>query len=180
MLAPLRDLRIASGDRTLPQAGYSKDAVAGTKRHMTAAQKFAPTFGIASECRISRVRTKAAVMDILRVHAAAASLTQSTKISANIVGEVDHAEVVRNNASATAATLMARRRGGAGDKLIFTTISAPQSETVVNLYQPWADRVNAAGKGVVQIDTRHGFTLVNSGNFLIVCWKTWSRSALAT
>jgi TRAP-type C4-dicarboxylate transport system substrate-binding protein len=50
-------------------------------------------------------------------------------------------------------------------KLLFTTINPPTSDIVKQVYEPWAERVNAAGKGVVNIDVRHGMTLVNSNNF---------------
>ena len=33
------------------------------------------------------------------------------------------------------------------------------------MYHEWADKVNAEGKGVVHLDMRDGFALVNSANF---------------
>jgi len=50
-------------------------------------------------------------------------------------------------------------------RLIFTTISPPNSTVSQEIYHPWADRVNEAGNGVVHIDVRDGFTLANSTNF---------------
>jgi TRAP-type C4-dicarboxylate transport system substrate-binding protein len=50
-------------------------------------------------------------------------------------------------------------------KLIMTTISSPNSQVGQENYHGWANRVNEAGKGVVQIDIRDGFTLANSTNF---------------
>src|ERR1700733_2201852 len=50
-------------------------------------------------------------------------------------------------------------------KLIMTTISAPNSESNNLIYHEWADRVNARGKGIIQVDVRDGFTLANSSNF---------------
>ena len=50
-------------------------------------------------------------------------------------------------------------------KLIMTTISAPNSASNMMIYHDWADRVNARGKGVIQIDIRDGYTLANSSNF---------------
>jgi TRAP-type C4-dicarboxylate transport system substrate-binding protein len=50
-------------------------------------------------------------------------------------------------------------------KLIFTTINPPTSDIVKAVYEPWVERVNTNGKGVVAIDMRHGTTLVNSNNF---------------
>jgi TRAP-type C4-dicarboxylate transport system substrate-binding protein len=50
-------------------------------------------------------------------------------------------------------------------KLIMTTISAPNSASNNLIYHEWADRVNARGKGIIQIDIRDGFTLANSSIF---------------
>jgi len=50
-------------------------------------------------------------------------------------------------------------------KLIMTTISSPTSQVGQENYHGWANRVNEAGKGVVAIDVRDGFTLANSANF---------------
>src|ERR1700744_1667740 len=48
--------------------------------------------------------------------------------------------------------------------LIFTDIALPNTPAA-GMYHEWADKVNAAGKGVVHLDIRDGFTLVNSSNF---------------
>ena len=50
-------------------------------------------------------------------------------------------------------------------RLIFTTISLPGSTISDQVWHPWADRVNEAGKGVVRIDVRDGFTLASSTNY---------------
>lgn len=50
-------------------------------------------------------------------------------------------------------------------RLIFTTISPPDSTVNREVYHPWADRVNKAGAGIVHIDVRDGFSLANSTNF---------------
>jgi TRAP-type transport system periplasmic protein len=50
-------------------------------------------------------------------------------------------------------------------KLIMTTIAAPNSPIGQQTYHEWADRINAQGKGVVQIDVRDGFSLASSQNF---------------
>jgi len=50
-------------------------------------------------------------------------------------------------------------------KLIMTTISSPNSQVGQENYHGWANRVNEAGKGIVTIDIRDGFTLANSTNF---------------
>lgn len=57
-------------------------------------------------------------------------------------------------------------RGAAADetKLIMTTISLPDTPAAAMLHE-WADKVNAAGQGIVHLDVRDGFTLVNSANW---------------
>lgn len=49
-------------------------------------------------------------------------------------------------------------------KLIMTTISLPNTPAAA-MYHEWADKVNDAGYGIVHIDVRDGFTLVNSSNY---------------
>lgn len=49
-------------------------------------------------------------------------------------------------------------------KLTFVTL-APQDSRVAQMeFHPWAARVNAAGKGIVQLDVRDGFALANMDN----------------
>jgi TRAP-type C4-dicarboxylate transport system substrate-binding protein len=63
------------------------------------------------------------------------------------------------------AALLASRAAPADElKLIMTTITRPNTP-ISDKYHEWADRVNAEGKGVVQIDVRDGFTLASSQNF---------------
>src|SRR6185437_13699320 len=50
-------------------------------------------------------------------------------------------------------------------KLIFTTITPPGSGISRGTYQPWVQAINSQGKGIVDIDMRDGFTLVQSTNF---------------
>ncbi|MBV9085344.1 MAG: TRAP transporter substrate-binding protein DctP, partial [Acidobacteriaceae bacterium] len=49
-------------------------------------------------------------------------------------------------------------------KLIFTTLSPPTARIAKEWLEPWANRVNERGKGVVSLDIRHGLTLANFGN----------------
>lgn len=49
--------------------------------------------------------------------------------------------------------------------LIFATINPANADTVTRYLQPWADRINAAGKGVLHIDARSDAILANPGNF---------------
>lgn len=53
----------------------------------------------------------------------------------------------------------------AGETLIFATASPPQGPISTVIFDGWADRINADGEGVVEIDVRHGFTMANPANF---------------
>src|SRR6185437_7262148 len=64
-----------------------------------------------------------------------------------------------------AALLAATGTRAEETKLIMTTISSPASQVGQENYHGWANRVNEAGKGIVSIDVRDGFTLANSTNF---------------
>ncbi|HWE72914.1 MAG TPA: TRAP transporter substrate-binding protein DctP [Stellaceae bacterium] len=63
------------------------------------------------------------------------------------------------------AGFMACRTAAADETtLIFTDIALPNTPAA-GMYHEWADKVNAAGKGIVHLDIRDGFTLVSSSNF---------------
>jgi TRAP-type C4-dicarboxylate transport system substrate-binding protein len=69
-------------------------------------------------------------------------------------------------AAAVTAGLVA---GGAVAKaeevhLLTTSIALPNTPASQMMHE-WADRINAAGKGAINIDVRDGFALVNSRNF---------------
>ncbi len=49
-------------------------------------------------------------------------------------------------------------------KLIFADLAPPDSRVAQGIFHPWADRINAAGVGVVHLDTRDGFALANFDN----------------
>src|SRR5690348_17277639 len=49
--------------------------------------------------------------------------------------------------------------------LLFATSNAPQAHLVVRVLHPWAERINAQGKGVVRIDVRDGPTIANHLNY---------------
>jgi len=66
----------------------------------------------------------------------------------------------------TLAALLASRAAPADElKLIMTTIAQPTSPVGQQTYHEWADRINAQGKGIVQIDVRDGYALASSTNF---------------
>src|SRR6185437_4385102 len=68
-------------------------------------------------------------------------------------------------AAACTIGLIGARPAAAGEvSLIFTDIALPNTPAAA-MYHEWADKVNAAGKGIVHLDIRDGFTLVNSSNF---------------
>jgi TRAP-type C4-dicarboxylate transport system substrate-binding protein len=48
--------------------------------------------------------------------------------------------------------------------LKFATLSAADGPLNQRMLHPWADRVNAAGKGIVQLDVRDGFAIANFNN----------------
>lgn len=71
--APLRDLRLPAGTELYLGLVHVKDGVEGTRRRMAAAARFVPEFGIASECGISRGRSRDVAIEFMRVYAAAAA-----------------------------------------------------------------------------------------------------------
>ncbi|HXQ53944.1 MAG TPA: hypothetical protein VN802_22820 [Stellaceae bacterium] len=70
--APLANLALPAGTELYLGCVHASDGVEGTKRRMAAARKFAPNFGIATECGMARARTPSVVHDLIRVHAEAA------------------------------------------------------------------------------------------------------------
>jgi len=70
--APLANLRKPAGTQLFLGLVHLKDGVAGTKRRMAAARRVVRDFGIGCECGIARARTPDTVMEILKIHAAAA------------------------------------------------------------------------------------------------------------
>lgn len=53
----------------------------------------------------------------------------------------------------------------ATETLIFATASPPQGPISTVIFEGWAERINADGAGVVEIDLRHGFTMASPTNF---------------
>ena len=68
--APLRQLKLGPGTE-LYLGLVHLDGVAGTKRRMAVASKFASDFGIATECGFARGKTTEQVRELLRIHAGA-------------------------------------------------------------------------------------------------------------
>jgi hypothetical protein len=65
--APLRDLRLAPGTTLYLGLIHLGDGAEGARRRIAAAEKFAPAFGIATECGFGR-RPPETIPDLLRVH----------------------------------------------------------------------------------------------------------------
>ncbi len=66
-----------------------------------------------------------------------------------------------------AVTLLAFRASpGVAEEvnLMFATLTPPDYSSNTRVYTPWAEKVNAAGKGVLHIEIRTGMALANSAN----------------
>jgi hypothetical protein len=70
--APLETLALPAGTELYLGVVHGEDGVEGTKRRMAAARKFAPAFGIGTECGIARARTPDVVNNLIRIHVEAA------------------------------------------------------------------------------------------------------------
>jgi hypothetical protein len=70
--APLEQLELEPGTELYLGLVHAQDGVEGTSRRIAAARRHAPTFGIASECGISRGRGPELALDFIRTYAGAA------------------------------------------------------------------------------------------------------------
>jgi hypothetical protein len=66
---PLRDLRLAEGTELFLGVVHAQDGVDGTKSRIAAARRYAPKFGIATECGMGRARSEETVRMLLKIHA---------------------------------------------------------------------------------------------------------------
>lgn len=66
---PLRDLKLAAGTELFLGVVHAKDGVEGTKSRIATARRYAPKFGIATECGMARARSEETVRALLQVHA---------------------------------------------------------------------------------------------------------------
>jgi hypothetical protein len=71
--APLESLGLGPETELYLGLVHAQDGVEGTRRRIAAAKKYAPSFGIASECGISRGRDSNLAMDFIKTYAAAAA-----------------------------------------------------------------------------------------------------------
>ena len=71
-LSPLKDLALTDGTDLVLGLVHYTDGAKGTKARIAVAEKFAPSFHIATECGFGR-RDPETIPDLLRVHAAVTS-----------------------------------------------------------------------------------------------------------
>ena len=66
---PFRDLKLTDGTELYLGVVHAQDGVAGTKARIATARRYAPAFGIATECGMARARSEATVLALLKIHA---------------------------------------------------------------------------------------------------------------
>jgi hypothetical protein len=66
---PFRDLNLGEGTALFLGVVHAKDGTAGTKARIAAARRYAPDFGIATECGMARARSEETVRSLLKIHA---------------------------------------------------------------------------------------------------------------
>ena len=66
---PLADLALGNDTELFLGLVHAKDGVAGTKARVAAARRYAPEFGIATECGMARARSEDTVRSLLKIHA---------------------------------------------------------------------------------------------------------------
>jgi hypothetical protein len=66
--APFRNLALGDTELFLGLV-HAKDGVVGTKARLETAKRYAPTFGIATECGMARARSEDTVRALLKIHA---------------------------------------------------------------------------------------------------------------
>jgi hypothetical protein len=71
--APLKNLQLREETELYLGLVHAQDGVKGTSRRIETAKKYAPTFGIASECGISRGRDSNLALEFIKIYGAAAT-----------------------------------------------------------------------------------------------------------
>jgi methionine synthase II (cobalamin-independent) len=66
---PFRDLALPPETELYLGLVHAKDGVAGTQLRIEVARRYAPLFGIATECGMARARSEGLVLELLKVHA---------------------------------------------------------------------------------------------------------------
>jgi hypothetical protein len=67
---PFRDLALPAGTELYLGVVHAEDGIDGTRARIAAAERYAPAFGIATECGMARARSPATVRKLLDIHAA--------------------------------------------------------------------------------------------------------------
>src|SRR5262245_20762807 len=66
---PLRELALPAGTELYLGVVHAKDGAEGTRARIAAARRYAPEFGIATECGMARARSEELVRRLLQIHA---------------------------------------------------------------------------------------------------------------
>jgi hypothetical protein len=66
---PLGDLKLKDSTQLFLGIVHAKDGVEGAKARMAVARRYAPKFGIATECGMARARSEETVRTLLKIHA---------------------------------------------------------------------------------------------------------------
>jgi hypothetical protein len=66
---PFRGLKLNEGTALFLGLVHAKDGAEGTKARIAAARRYAPDFGIATECGMARARSEETVRTLLKIHA---------------------------------------------------------------------------------------------------------------
>jgi methionine synthase II (cobalamin-independent) len=66
---PYRDLELGPGTELFLGLVHAKVGKNGTKARIAAARRYAPDFGIATECGMARARSEEVVQQLLKIHA---------------------------------------------------------------------------------------------------------------
>jgi methionine synthase II (cobalamin-independent) len=66
---PLQNLELGVGTELFLGIVHARDGVEGARTRMAAASRYAPRFGIATECGMARARSEETVRDLLQIHA---------------------------------------------------------------------------------------------------------------
>jgi hypothetical protein len=66
---PWRDLKLREGTELFLGVVHAKGGAEGTRARIAAAKRYAPEFGIATECGMARARSEETVRRLLQIHA---------------------------------------------------------------------------------------------------------------
>ncbi len=94
--------------------------------------------------------------------------TLALRAEATTKGEGNAMRLLARNLLLGAAMLVASWSAARAQEttLLFSTANPPNAHLTVQIMHPWAERINAAGKGIIHIEVRDGYTLTGPGNYL--------------